>query len=257
MPSHWVKEELKKDFLASSIEKTIDYFKANREKSIAFVVVAVVIIFMAYAMINRFHKASELAYEQVGFTAIYLKTGDFDQTIKLADQVLSAHPGGIQGGYANFYKGEALYRKGNFEEAAKAYLAAMPLLRKIQDMGAMILFDVGISYESGAKFNEAITYYKKLADEYPAHYIIPESQMNQAKCYEALGDVKTAAAIYQNVASLNSTTMYKNLAEAKLRGIQPAAMSPAMPTGTTQPLPIKKQENSNAAVKSGILPVKK
>ena len=221
MPSQWVKEELKKDFLVRLTEKTIEYFKSNREKAITYAVVAFIVIIIVYITIIRFHKASELAYEQVGFTSIYLKSGDFDQTINLADQVIKTHPGGVQGGYANFYKGEALYHKGNFEEAAKSYAVALPLLKKVQDMGAMIFFNIGKSYEAAAKYNEAITYYKKLADEYSAHYLIAESQMGQARCYESLGDIKTAIAIYQNVASLNSTTMYKNIAEAKLRGLQP------------------------------------
>ena len=221
MPSQWVKEELKKDFLASFIEKTIGYFKSNREKAITYVVVAFVVVIILYITIVRFHKASELAYEQVGFTAIYLKSGDFDQTIKLADQVLNTHPGGVQGGYANFYKGEALYRKKSFEEAVKSYALALPALKKVQDIGTMVLFDIGKSYEAAAKYKEAITYYKKLADEYPAHYLVVESQMGQARCYEALGDIKTAIVLYQNVASLNSTTMYKSIAEARLRGLQP------------------------------------
>lgn len=221
MPSQWVKEELKKDFLLSSVEKTIEYFKTNRDKAIAGGVIVFVVVVIAYLSAARFHKSNDLAYEQVGYTAIYLKSGDFDATIKLADQILSSHPGGVQGGYARFYKGEALYRKGNFEEAAKSYLAALPYLKKVQDMGAMILFDTGNSYESAGKYSEAIANYKKFAEEYPAHYLLAECQLGQARCLEAAGDIKAAAELYQNIASLNSTTMYKSVAEAKLRELQP------------------------------------
>jgi len=231
MPRQWVKEELKKDFLASSIEKTVGYFKANRDRAIAFAAVIAVAIFAIYIMVNRFQKAAELADEQVGFTSIYLKSGDFDHAISLADQVLQSHPGGIQAGYANFYKGEALYRKSNFDDAAKSYIAALPLLKKVQDMGAMILFDTAISYESAAKYDQAFAYYKKLSDEYPAHYLLTEAQVGQARCYEATGNIKAAMAMYENVASMNPDTLYKSVAESKLRTLSsyPVQAQPAMP----------------------------
>ncbi len=254
MPRQWVKEELKKDFLASSVENTIDYFKANRDKSIAFAAVVFVALFIIYIMVNRFQKAAALADEQNGFTAIYLKSGDFDHAIALADQVLNTHPGGVQGGYANLYKAEAFYRKGNYDEAAKSYSAALPLLKKVQDMGAMILFDIAMSYESGAKYDKALAYYKQLADEYPAHYLLPEAQVGQARCYEAAGNVKAAMVMYQNLASMNPDTSYKSLADFKMRGLSTYPIQPAVQQQPAMLMP-KPAVAPSAAVKKSQAPV--
>jgi tetratricopeptide (TPR) repeat protein len=229
MPRQWVKEEVKKDFLRDVIEKSVDYIKNNREKSIIALAVAVIIVVVATMTVNRFNKAAALADEQVGFVALYLKSGAVDQAIQLADQVVSMHPGGRQGGYANFYKGEALFRKKDYENAAKYYSIALPLLQKTQDLGAIILLDIGKSYEAAGKYQQALSSYKELTDKYSSHYTVPDAQMGMARCYEITGDIKAAVTAYQNIASMNSATIYRTMAEARLRMLQPQQPAPQMP----------------------------
>ncbi|MEW6557651.1 MAG: tetratricopeptide repeat protein [Elusimicrobiota bacterium] len=220
MARQWVKDELKKDFLINFIEIAIPYIKAHRDVIIASVAVAGIIIIIAVISINRLTKASQLATEQIGFASMYLRAGYLDQTIQLCDQIIQAHPTGLQGGYAHFYKAEALHHKKNYEEAVKSYQTALPLLKKKEDLGAMILFDIGNSQESAGKYQDAITTYKQLLNDYSAHYLVPEAQLGLARCCEAVDDIQSAISYYQTVGSLNPTTVYKNIADARLKILQ-------------------------------------
>lgn len=220
MPRQWVKEELRKDFLRNFVERAVPYVKSHRETVIAALAVVVIIIIVAAVTFNRFRKASQLATEKAGFAGMYLKAGYVDQTIKLCDDMVKTHPSGIQGGYAYFYKAEAVYLKKNYEEAAELYKKALPLLRKKEDMGAMILFSMANAYESAGKHRDAISTYKQLTDEYSAHYLVPEAQLGLARCYEATGDTQSAVSYYQTVGSLHPTTKYKTIADARIKALQ-------------------------------------
>ncbi|MBI5574157.1 MAG: tetratricopeptide repeat protein, partial [Elusimicrobia bacterium] len=113
-----------------------------------------------------------------------------------------------------------LYLKKNYDEAVKHYQNALPLLRKKEDLGAMIIFGIGVSQEAALKYQEAIATYKQLTDEYSAHYLVPESQLGLARCYEATGDVQSAISYYQTVGSLHPTTIYKNISDARIKLLQ-------------------------------------
>ncbi|HAM38410.1 MAG: hypothetical protein A2474_05060 [Elusimicrobia bacterium RIFOXYC2_FULL_34_12] len=217
MPRQWVKDELKKDFLKHFVEISVSFVKSHKETVIASVVVLLIITVISIVTLNRLKKSSELSLEQVGFASMYLKAGYIDQTIQLCDQIIQAHPSGIQGGYANFYKAEALYIKKSYEEAVKFYQNALPLLRKKEDLGTMILFSIGNSYENAQKYQEALNSFKQIVDEYPSHYLVPEAQLGIARCYESIGDIKSAISYYQTVSSLNPTTEYKTMADARLK----------------------------------------
>lgn len=220
MPRQWVKEELKKDPLRNFIEKAVPYVKSHKETVIASAAVVVIVIAIILITTNRMKKASLLADEQVGFAAMYLRAGYLDQTIQLCDQIIQTHPSGIQGGYASFYKAEAMYLKKNYDEATKSYQNALPLLRKKEDIGAMIIFGIGNSNEAAGKYQEAINSYKQLTDEYSAHYLVPEAQLGLARCYEASGDLQSAISYYQTVGSLHPTTIYKNISDARIKILQ-------------------------------------
>ena len=230
MPRQWVKEELRHDPLRNFVEKAIHYIQSHKETVIASVVGVVIIIAITLLTANRMKKASLLADEQVGFAAMYLRAGYVDQTIQLCDQIIQSHPAGIQGGYANFYKAEALYSKKNYDEAVKHYQNALPLLRKKEDLGAMIIFGIGVSQEAAAKYQEAIATYKQLTDEYSAHYLVPEAQLGLARCYEASGDVQSAIAYYQTVGSLHPATIYKNISDARLNALTGTHQQPPLAT---------------------------
>ena len=226
MPRQWVKEELEHDALKSFIDSTITYIKSHRETVTASASVVAVIFVIALFTLSRMKRSSQLADEQVGFAAMYLRGGYVDQVIQVCDKVLSQHPSGIQGGYANFYKAEALNIKKNYEEAAKHYQNALPLLRKKEDFGAMIIFDTGNSFESAGKYQEAISSYKQLTGEHSAHYLVPEAQLGLARCYEAVGDIQSAITYYQTVGSLHPTTIYRNIADTRINILGRAFLSP-------------------------------
>ncbi|MDD5687563.1 MAG: tetratricopeptide repeat protein [Elusimicrobia bacterium] len=220
MARQWVKDELKKDFLKSFIEKVITYTKLHKETALISIIVAGIIIIITVITVNRFEKSDQLASEQIGFASLYLRAGQVDQTIQLCDQIIQTHPSGVQGGFAYFYKGESLYLKKSYEEAVKSYILAMPLLKKKEDLGAMILFSIANSYENSGKYQEAINSYKQLTEEYSAHYLVPESQIGMARCYETMGDIQSAISYYQTVGSLHPNTAYKNISDERLKVLE-------------------------------------
>ncbi|MFH1540671.1 MAG: tetratricopeptide repeat protein [Elusimicrobiota bacterium] len=222
MPRQWVKEELKRDPLKNFVEEAVPYIKLHKEKVITAISVAIVILIIALFTLGRMKRSSQLAKEQVGFAAIYLTAGLVDRVIQSCDQAIQSNPPAIQSGYANFYKAEALYIKKNYDEAAKHYQNALPLLRKKEDMSVMIIFGIGSSLEAANKYQEAIGSYKQLIDEYPAHYLVPEAQLGVARCYEMAGDIASAIPYYQTVGSLHPTTIYKDISDARLSALQKA-----------------------------------
>lgn len=223
----WLKKELKKDFLKTWVEKSIKFTQSNKEKVIAGTAITLVLVIIASLTITRLKKAAELAYEQTGISAIYLKSGDYDRALQLAEQVIQTQRSGLQTGYAYFYKAEAHYYKKEYDAAAEAYIMALPLLKKKSDLGAMILFDIGRSFEAAGKYAEALGYYRQLLDDYPAHFLESDTQMSVARCYELTGEPDKAALIYQNISSLATATLYQSMAEFRLQNMKLQPVKPA------------------------------
>ncbi|OQA92515.1 MAG: Tetratricopeptide repeat protein [Elusimicrobia bacterium ADurb.Bin231] len=241
MTRQWVKEELKKDYLKAAVEMVINYSKRKKEYILYAAISVFVVSAIAFITYSRFKKATELAYEKVGFAELFLKSGDMDRSIELADQVLAVHPRGIPAGYANYFKAESLYKKKQYEAAAKSYVAAFDILRKVKDIGPMLLASAANSYESFGQYKDAIVYYKKLLDDYSEHFLAVEARMGLARCFELSGDNQSAINIYRNVISLNSPSLYKSIAEHKLRSFgepvvsqQSQAQSPSIPAPQSQ-----------------------
>jgi tetratricopeptide (TPR) repeat protein len=96
---------------------------------------------------------------------------------------------------------------GNFEKANGHYQSASSMT---SDSFSRLLanYSLGVAKESEGKYSEAIASYSAALDAQGSDFIRPEILMAQARCYEALKDVKRAIEIYKTVQEKYSSRAY-------------------------------------------------
>jgi TolA-binding protein len=88
----------------------------------------------------------------------------------------------------SFQAVEALFAREQYEEALKGYQS----LIKFQDTSAEALYRMGECYYNLHRYEEAITVFQHIIEEYTDSYLCPEAIYSVGMCWLVLGDVKMA-----------------------------------------------------------------
>jgi tetratricopeptide (TPR) repeat protein len=219
MPRKWVKEELKKDRLASWVERSVTWVNQNRENAIiSGIVIFAVAMFIPFSLSHR-SKINEQAFSLLARGQQEYFGNRLDKAISFYNQAL-----GYSGSKANpfvlFYKANALYEMGKYSEAASVYRSYLDKY-ETRKLTPEVLISLGNSLEQEGKFDEAKGIYQKFLDRFPEHYLLPGVYQGLGRCYEKLGQKDEAIKIYQQMSHFYSGQIWKDMAEARIKALSP------------------------------------
>ncbi|MFB0527130.1 MAG: tetratricopeptide repeat protein [bacterium] len=219
MPRRWVKEELKKDRLASWVERSVTWVNENKENAIiGAIVILAVVIFIPFSLSRR-AKMNEQAFSLLARGQQEYFNNQPDKAISFYDQALR-HSGSKATPLVLLYKGNTLYEMEKYSEAASAYRRYLDKY-ETRKFTPEVLMSLANSLEQEEKFNEAKEIYQRFLDGFPEHYLLPGIYQGLGRCYEKLGQKDEAIKIYQQMSHFYSGSIWQDMAEAKIKALSP------------------------------------
>jgi len=219
MPRKWVKEELKKDRLASWVERSVTWVNENKENAIiGGIVILAVAIFIPFSLSRR-AKMNEQAFSLLARGQQEYFINQPDKAISFYDQALK-QSGSKATPLVFLYKGNALYEMEKYSEATSAYRRYLDKY-ETRKFTPEVLMSLGNSLEQEGKFNEAKEIYEKFLDRFPQHYLLPGIYQGLGRCYEKLEQKDEAIKIYQQMSHFYSGQIWQDMAEAKIKALSP------------------------------------
>ncbi len=221
-------EKLKLDKIKKFIESKILYLKSSQGKrllklSLTSGTVALVLIVVFYIYLNNVNKKTYEKYLQA--QNLYLmnveeqqneENGDFQQAIKLFEEVIGQRFWSGNKQEAFFYLADSLFRLESYEESIQ-------VLKEFEKKYPNSYFyswaklKSALIYEQMGNYQQAIQLYETIKEEYAQTFVAPEAFLGQARCQEFTGNKEEAIEIYQALISRYPLSSQAALAEAKLQ----------------------------------------
>jgi len=130
--------------------------------------------------------------------------GRFNTSAERFEEFIRDHRNHPRLGDGHFWRGEALYQAGKFEEAEQAFAAAIPLLKKDNPRRAEALYGHAWALFEQKKFRKALTAFDRFIEENPRSERTVDARLRQADCYFFLRDYDAANQLYANLAEVKS-----------------------------------------------------
>ncbi len=196
------RQELRQDSIVTLYAKALMYFEENRNvvygALAGVVVVALGIAGYAYYQTQQQEQAQQLlaqivtTYEQGNYQQALDGTAETLGLLEIADQY-----GGTQAGnLATFYAADALYRMGEFDRA----LTYFQRFDKTNDLiGASALAAEAAIYESRDAFATAAKRYQEAAHQFESDLTTPRYLMDAGEAYVEAGEYEQALSVYQTI----------------------------------------------------------
>lgn len=130
--------------------------------------------------------------------------GRFNTSAERFEEFVREHRNHPRLGDGHFWRGEALYQSGKFEEAEQAFSTAISLLRKESVRRSEALYGHAWSLFEQKKFRKALAAFDRFIEENPRSERIVDARLRQADCYFFLREYDSANQLYAKLAELKS-----------------------------------------------------
>ncbi len=238
MSKHWVKDELKKNFLAEKTDRFLHWLKHNREMAAGIAAGTVVLVLLGTYLNSRSQERREFAWENL-FKAEQISYQSPEEGLKMLTEISDKFDGTTAADFASLYKGDTLYQLGKFEDALKAYQTAEQT--RNPKITPFAVNGQAVSFAALKKFDESVTAAQRLITSYPDSYLIPQTYLFMAQTQESAGKKDDAVKTYEKLSTHFAETPWAGQAKARLAALQgipqvpPAAPAPANPTTKNAP----------------------
>ncbi len=129
-------------------------------------------------------------------------TQDYKEVLAKFDEMITKFPRTSSGEWSLLYKGNILFKQGNFDEAIKAYTAFLDKSGKERLFRYFAWGGLGHAYEGKKDYGKALEAYQKTL-EVGEGYQLADANLSIGYCYEKLGKTKEALESFK--AFLNSS----------------------------------------------------
>jgi tetratricopeptide (TPR) repeat protein len=140
--------------------------------------------------------------------------GDKDILAKF-DEVITRFPRTSSGRFSLLYKGNVYLKRGEFDEAIKAYTAFLDKSGKERLYRYFAWEGLGHAYEGKKDYAKALEAYQKIV-EVGEGYQLAEANLNIGYCYEKLGKSKEALESFKAFLSSNPKSSLSNVVLRKV-----------------------------------------
>ena len=201
------KEEVEEVNENASVESRINWAEDVVDKNKNLLIASLIIVVVTVAAVfywSKTNSENELEAQREIFPAQYYFGQDsIDIVLKGnsgnvigVEEIADDYSGTKAGNLANFYAGAAHLKKGNFEEAIN-FLKEFSSDDLLVQARAYSL--IGDAYMELNQLGEAISYYKKAADNKPTKQYTPRYLMKLGLAYELNNDLASAANSYDRI----------------------------------------------------------
>lgn len=130
--------------------------------------------------------------------------GRFNTSAERFEEFIREHRNHQRLGDGHFWRGEALYQAGKFEEAEQAFATALTLLRNDHPRRIEALYGQAWALFEQKKFRKALTAFDRFIEENPRGERTVDARLRQADCYFFLREYDSANQLYAKLAELKS-----------------------------------------------------
>ena len=131
--------------------------------------------------------------------------------------ILKKYAGKEGGKLARVSYADICYKAGEYDKAVSLYRESLGDFGDQQPEKYLVLSGLGYSYAAKQAYQEAATYFEKIASE-PESIMQDEALFNLGRIYHALGNPEKSKASYEKIVSGHPDSMYLELAKEKVTG---------------------------------------
>jgi len=207
-------------------KNTAGSFFQNNQRSMAFILGGVVVLFFLYLgyqhlyLAPRADRAANLLYKAEEFVQIdsVHRAIEGDGSFLGLKQIAEEYSNTKSANIANAYLGALYLREGKYEEAIKHLQRYSATGSDILDPLALGL--LGDAYSESGDYKNAAGYYKKAANKSKNAYTSPLFLKKLGLVYEALEDFKNAEKTYQTIKSDYPNSPEANMIDGVIARVQ-------------------------------------
>ena len=231
MARQWVKEALHKDFLSQVAAKTTVWVKDNKENALIGSILFVAIIVFIPFIISHQNKLDNEVMILVSQGEMLSAQGQYNQAISFLDNALSKNRNKTNP-LAYYYKANTLYNIGRYQEAIDTYNLFLSKYEK-NILTPEIKIGLAKAYEQIGDYNKSINIYNEFIKNYSEHPFMPDVFQSLGRCYELAGFRDEAIRVYQQVSALYLQTLWKEMADDRLKDLGVQVSAPPVGVGNT------------------------
>jgi len=199
--------------LAEGVDRLTNAVRKNPQATLGVGLGLLAGIFLIVYFVARFYEVRGQAWAELAKAET--QATSLDQSLALLQAIPTRFPGAPASDYAFILKGDILYFNGRYEEAAQTYRNALEKVRPTNR--PFLKANLGLSLEAAGKYPEAAASLREFLDEFPEHFLAPQTYLALARCHEALHDTQQAKADYEKVSLLYPDTDWSASALQRLK----------------------------------------
>lgn len=196
------KKQLKEPDEFITLSERAFIFIREHSKKMAGAGIALLVLIVAVVLMQIWEKKKEaeaarsygVASEMYERSVVQEREGstqDYKEVLAKYDEIITKFPKTSAGEWSLLYKGNILFKQGNFDEAIKSYTVFLDQSGKERLFRYFAWGGLGHAYEGKKDFAKALEAYQK-ALEFGEGFQLADSNLNIGYCYEKLGKTKEA-----------------------------------------------------------------
>ncbi|MCX5783335.1 MAG: tetratricopeptide repeat protein [Elusimicrobia bacterium] len=214
MGTHWIREEIKKDWLGEHTEKALAWLKNNRQYAMGTLVAIIAAAIASYYISVKIAAKDDAAWEKFYFAQKAVYSANLEQGIKELDELAAAFSSSKAAGYGLLLKGDILFSQGKAKEAAEIY---KPLAAKNKPLISELAYSgLCASLEAQNNFSEVISSAEEFLRKYPGHFLAAQIESFRARAQDLLGKTDEAKISYERIYTMFPNTYWGQSAKLKL-----------------------------------------
>lgn len=215
MTKRWVKQELRKNWVKTSILKIVIFTKANKNNLLAAGVIIVVVALFVGVIIRNKIEDNRNASRIYAFAQSDFHRFNYEATINRVNEIIQNFPNVKIMDNVLYLKGLSHIKMNNLSEAKITMRKALDEHPKSKIV-SQIRFALAFIYEEMEKYEEALKEYAAIPDN---DYLKPESLIAEARINELQGRTQEAIRLYTRIQSHYANTFWGNFASSRLSSL--------------------------------------
>ena len=209
------KQPQEKDVLLSFLSGTVSYTKAHKKSVLTGLVILVLAAVLGIAYSTHVKNVEEKSWAAY-YNAQLAVMADPSALAQL-DAVTQRFPNTNAGQYAQLLKGDILYARENFAQAADAYKSLLNAHNEILRTAATL--SLAAAQQATKNYADSIEILTKFIEKNPKSFALPQAYFTLAMSQELAGQKQQAVETYRQILADYTKTYFGAVAKDKLAAL--------------------------------------